>query len=207
MMCGMKDQLSPKEQQVFAYLQEYIRNHSFSPTLKEIKDHFKYESLTSVQRAIISLENKNRITRDRFQKRNISVVMGTEHRTVSIPVVGVVACGTPILAIENIENYQPTDEHFLRGNPDQYFYLRASGDSMNKAGIEDGDLVLIRQQKIAKDGELVVALIDDHATIKKLQKGKGYVALMPDSTNTEHKPIILREDFSIQGIVVHSFHL
>ena len=78
---------------------------------------------------------------------------------------------------------------------------------MDNAGIHDGDLVLIHQQTTANDGDQVVALINDSATIKILKKGKGYIALVPKSSNSEHKPIILRENFSVQGIVVHSFQL
>ena len=203
----MYSSLTFKEQSILAYVQEFIRNHSFSPTLEEIKAYFGYDSLTSVQRAIVSLEKKGRIVRDKFQKRNISIVNESDHKTFPIPIVGTVACGLPILASENIEGYLPTDDRFLHGNPTEHFYLRASGDSMNEAGINDGDLVLVRQQQTAHDGDRVVALIDDSATIKKLKKGKVYIALVPESSNSEHKPIILKENFSIQGIVVHSFQL
>lgn len=203
----MRQQLTPKEQKILGYLTEYIKQKAQSPTLEEIAYHFGYTSLTSVQRAIVSLEEKGKITRDKFQKRNISLVVESEDKTFPVPVVGVVACGSPILAIENVESYLPTDLHFLRGNPKDYFYLRASGDSMNKADIDDGDLVLIRQQTTAKTNDRVVALIDDHATIKKLETGNGYIALVPESTNPEHKPIVLREEFSIQGIVIQSFKL
>jgi len=203
----MREQLTPKEQKILSYLTEYIKQNAQSPTLEEIADRFGYTSLTSVQRAVVSLEKKGRITRDKFQKRNISLVVESEDKTFPVPVVGVVACGSPILAMENIESYLPTDVQFLRGNPKDYFYLKASGDSMNKANIDDGDLVLIRQQATAKPNDRVVALIDDHATIKKLEPGNGYIALVPESTNPEHKPIVLREDFSIQGIVIQSFKL
>jgi repressor LexA len=88
---------------------------------------------------------------------------------------------------------QPGQKHFL---------LRASGDSMNKAGIEDGALVLVRQQGTAEDGQLVVALIDDEATIKELRRSRDAAVLMPRSSNKKHKPIVLRRDFQVQGVVV-----
>ncbi|MBU4348190.1 repressor LexA, partial [Patescibacteria group bacterium] len=88
--------------------------------------------------------------------------------------------------------------------PYKYFMLRAVGDSMNKARINDGDLVLVRQQMTANNGDIVVALIDDEATIKKLRLHKDHVILEPDSTNSEHCPIVLERDFRIQGIVVRS---
>lgn len=206
-LCDMRELLTTKEQEVFGYITEYFKQNAQSPTLEEIGRHFGYDSLTSVQRKVVALEQKGYIKRDKFQKRNISILVESENKTHPIPVVGMVACGAPILAIENIESYLPTDTQLIQGNPKDYFYLRASGDSMNKAGIDDGDLVLVRQQSTAKPNERVVALIDDHATIKKLQSGEGYMALVPESTNPEHKPIILREDFAIQGVVVKSFHL
>ena len=101
----MREQLTPKEQKILSYLTEYIKQNAQSPTLEEIADRFGYTSLTSVQRAVVSLEKKGRITRDKFQKRNISLVVESEDKTFPVPVVGVVACGSPILAMENIESY------------------------------------------------------------------------------------------------------
>ena len=204
---GMREQITAKEREVLSYIAEYFKQNAQSPTLEEIGKYFGYESLTSVQRKIVVLEEKGYIKRDKFQKRNISLVIESKDQTFPVPIVGMVACGTPILALENVDGYLPTDTQFLRGNPKDYFYLRASGDSMNKAGIDDGNLVLIHQQSTAEPNDRVVALIDDHATIKKLQSGNGFIALVPESTNPEHKPIILRKDFAIQGIVVKSFQL
>ncbi len=203
----MRQQLSPKEKDILRYIVEHIKRDGQSPTLEEIATAFGYDSLTSVQRKVVSLEAKGFINRDKFQKRNISLIIESEHKTFPVPIVGIVACGSPILALENVEGYLPTDLQFLSGNPKDYFYLRASGDSMNNANINDGDMVLIRQQTVAKPKDRVVALIDDHATIKKFEPGDGYVALVPESSNPEHKPIVLREDFAIQGVVVQSFQL
>ena len=122
--------------------------------------------------------------------------------TVNIPLVGMVACGTPMLAQENIEGYIATDKNFVGGNLENYFYLRARGDSMNKVGIEDNDLVLIHSQNQAQSGNIIVALLDDSATIKILKKHEGYILLEPKSYNYIHKPIVLKEDFLIQGVVV-----
>ena len=179
------------------WLGKYIKKHQY---FEEIRDFFGYKSLTSVQRSIISLENGEYISRTP-QKRGIQLVK-TSEQMFNIPIVGSVACGRPILAMENIEGYVPTDPSILSGNKSNYFYLRAQGDSMNLAGIDDEDLVLVKSQIVANEGEKVVALIDDSATIKILQSGKGYVALVPKSTNPKHQPIILREDFSIQGKVI-----
>jgi|DewCreStandDraft_4_1066084.scaffolds.fasta_scaffold01070_46 repressor LexA len=122
-------------------------------------------------------------------------------QTINVPVVGKVSCGNPILANENIETTIPVSTKLARP-PYNYFLLKAKGDSMNLAGINDGDLVLIRQQKTAQNKDIVVALIDDEATIKEYNIVDDKVILKPLSTNPIHKPIILTRDFIIQGIVV-----
>ena len=114
---------------------------------------------------------------------------------------GLVTCGKPILAEENIEGFIPVSTAIAKPGA-EYYILHASGDSMDKAGINDGEMVLVRKQPIADEGERVVALIDDEATIKEFRRSKGLVVLMPRSTNQEHKPIILTDNFQVQGVVV-----
>jgi len=126
------------------------------------------------------------------------------NEVVNIPLVGNVACGTPIFAEENIEATIPISVR-IANPPEQFFFLRARGDSMDKKGINDGDLVLIRQEVIARNGDIVLALINDKATLKEFRWTQDAVLLIPHSTNPEHKPIILDGDFLIQGIVVKSF--
>jgi len=118
-----------------------------------------------------------------------------------IPVVGSVACGMPILAQENIESYVSISKDMIKAN-NQYFILYAEGDSMNEAGINNGDLVLIKQQQTAQNGDRVVALIDNEATIKEFHKKASHIILKPRSSNAKHQPIILTENFRIQGVVV-----
>jgi len=122
-------------------------------------------------------------------------------KTVDIPLVGNVPCGTPLLAEENIETTVPVSTTLARP-PHHYFLLRAMGDSMNKKGIQDGNLVLVKQQQTADNGDAVVALIDDEATVKEYHESAQAVVLKPCSSNPEHKPIVLNRDFEIQGIVV-----
>jgi repressor LexA len=124
-------------------------------------------------------------------------------RTIEIPLVGSVACGAPLLAEENIEAHIPISTALAKPGG-RYFILRAMGDSMNAAGIEDGSLVLVRQQPHAKNGDRVVALIDDEATVKEFRREKNLVVLQPKSRNRAHKPIVLTDDFIIQGVVVAS---
>ena len=115
--------------------------------------------------------------------------------TVNVPVVGKVACGSPTLAEENIEQFIPVSTSLAAGSG-TYFILKAKGDSMNLAGINDGDYVLIRQQSSARPGDMVVALINEEATIKEFVPQGNVVVLKPHSNNKEHKPIILSRDRS-----------
>jgi repressor LexA len=124
----------------------------------------------------------------------------TNTRTVRIPLLGTVACGSPIFAEENIEAMIPVSEQFIKSS-NKYFILRASGDSMNEVGINSGDLVLIKQQNTAENGDYVIALIDDEATIKEYHNNGELIILKPRSSNPKHTPIFLTFDFRIQGIV------
>ncbi len=119
------------------------------------------------------------------------------------PIDGTMAfsCGLPILAQENIEAMIPVSVSIAKPGS-KYFLLRALGDSMDKSGINDGDIVIVRQQSNAENGQKVVALIDDSATIKEFYRKDGFVVLKPNSTNSQNQPIILTEDFKIQGIVI-----
>lgn len=194
------NKLSTNDRAVLIFLREYRVSHGKSPTLTEIRDAIGWKSLTSVQRALASLEENGFLEKQKNIKRGIEPV-AKSHSVINLPLVGSVPCGTPLLAVENIEGYIPTDSQLIHGDIDQYFYLRALGDSMDKSGIEEGDLLLIKSGPQANNGEVVVALIDDSATVKRLRLGNGYVKLEPDSTNNTHKPIVMREDFSIQGVV------
>lgn len=122
-------------------------------------------------------------------------------QTVDIPLVGRIAAGSPLFAEENIEAHIAVSTQLARP-PHKYFLLRVNGDSMNQAGIDDGDFILVKQQPTANNGEKIVALIDDEATVKEFQRGKDAVVLKPKSNNTKHKPIILTRDFLVQGVVV-----
>jgi repressor LexA len=126
---------------------------------------------------------------------------GDSEQTVEVPVVGRAACGTPMLAEENIEEMIPVSKR-IAAPPYKYYMLRAKGDSMDQAGINDGDLVLVRQQPTARHGDIVVALIDDAATIKEYNSTGSAVVLKPRSSNPSHRPIIMTRDFMVQGVVV-----
>lgn len=121
---------------------------------------------------------------------------------VDIPLVGDISCGPAILAEENIEAYIPVDASSLSQKNAKYFFLRATGDSMNKEGVNPGDYVLVKQQSTAKIKDIIVALIGDDATLKQLDEtSDGVPVLNPRSDNPEHKPRVMLEDFSVLGVM------
>lgn len=190
-------ELTKKQKEMLSFIQGFYSKNKFSPTLKELQNHFGYENISSVQRHTEALKKKGFLISEKHQARSLQIKKQTSNKF-NIPLVGNVACGQPILAIQNIEAYIPYE---VKGNPKEYFFLRAQGDSMDKVGINDGDLVLIKGQNHAEDGENVLALVGDEATIK-IYKDKGKCKILePKSSNPIHKPIYVFEDLQIQGIV------
>lgn len=181
-------------------IKDLTRKYGKSPTLDELRRILGYSSISSVQRHLNALKNKGFISSEKHHARSIELNLDTEEK-VNIPLVGNVACGSPLLAEENIEAYIPYSKLQLKGDPRDYFFLRATGDSMNLANINHGDYVLVKQQPTADFGQVVVVLIGDEATIKKLRKGNGCYILDADSDNPQNKPIYIFENFTIQGIV------
>lgn len=197
------NKLSVKQSEAMRFIRNRVVHGGKPPSVREIMAALNYQSPRS---AALILEKL--VGQGLLKKRadgSIQMVRDLQNtishaRTVNIPLVGNVTCGTPILAEENIEGYFPVSTQLARPGH-EYFLLRANGDSMNRAGINDGDLVLVEQQSTADEGDKVVALIDDAATVKKFHIGDGAVVLRPQSNNLQHKPIILTEDFQIQGVV------
>lgn len=188
------------QKKVLSAISDLTHKKGTPPSMEELRVVLGLGSISSVQRHTDALKEKGYLE----NTRGLSFPESTEK--VRIPLVGNVACGVPLLATENIEAYISYDASQIRGSSDNYFFLRAVGDSMNKANvsgksIDDGDFVLIRKQQTADPGSRVVALIGDEATIKKLVPEDGYISLQPESNNPRNKPIILLEDFSIQGVV------
>lgn len=191
-------ELTPKQKTVLAAVSELQAVIGRMPTLDEIRRHLNYAGVSSVQGHMDALKQKGYIQSDKHQSRTLHL---THQHLASIPLVGSVACGAPLLAEENVEAYVAYDTHLLKGRADNYFFLRAIGDSMDKAGIDDGDLVLVHKTETAEPGKRIVALVGDDATVKKLEKEDRHWVLRPESTNPKHKDLIMTEDFSIQGIV------
>lgn len=198
------DKLKPKESEALKSIRNYFVHRGKLPSVRELMASLGYKSPRSATLIIDSL-----IMKGFLKKRpdgEIQLIRSSENyvnheRTVNIPLVGRVACGLPILAEENIEAMLPVSTKLAHPGS-RYFFLRAIGDSMNEAGIDDGDFVLVRQQQSANDGDIVVALIDDEATIKEFHRKKSAVILKPRSSNKKHQPIILTSNFEIQGVVV-----
>lgn len=195
--------LTSKQLEALRHIRNSVAHTGKAPSVRNIMNALGYQSPRSASLVIDELIKKGLIRKRK--NGNIQLVRDIDGRlyhaqTVDVPLVGAVACGTPILAQENIEGYLPVSTRLAKSNH-KYFLLRAVGDSMNKAGINDGDLVLIQQQPMAEEGDIVVALIDDGATVKKFHYADRAVVLKPLSSNKKHKPIILTEDFQVQGIV------
>ncbi|OFX20041.1 MAG: repressor LexA [Bacteroidetes bacterium GWA2_31_9b] len=179
--------------------------YSRMPSIRELMKEMDYKSPRSTAVILQGLIDKNIL----HKKPDGSIQFiqyeiyddATREQTVKIPLLGTIACGLPIFAEENIEAMIPVSIKLAKA-PDKYFLLCARGDSMNLKGINDGDLVLVKQQNTANSGDLVVALIDDDATIKELRINNDNVILLPRSSNESHVPIILSRDFIVQGIVI-----
>ncbi len=202
----MKDKtnLTSKQTDTLRHIRNWLMHKGRFPTVRELMNALKYKSPRSAALIIEELIQKGILKRR--SNGDLQLIKDPESnllhaRTVDIPLVGTVTCGTPILAQENIEGFIPVSVALARSGS-KYFLLRVAGDSMDKAGINDGDLLLVRQQITAENGDKVVALIDDEATVKEFHRGREAIVLMPRSSNKKHKPIILTEDFQIQGVVI-----
>lgn len=200
----MKRQLNQKQANALRYVRNWLMHKGKTPSVRELMAALGYKSPRSAALIIEELIQKGILRKRSNGELQLikDIDADSVHaRTVDIPLVGMVTCGMPILAQENIEGYISVSVSLAKPRF-KYFLLRAKGDSMNKAGIDDGDLILVRQQSTAKNGDTVVALIDDEATVKEFQHSKNCVVLMPRSNNKKYKPIILNENFQVQGVAV-----
>jgi repressor LexA len=195
-------QLTPNESKGLAFIHDSIIYRSQAPSLQKIANHLGFKSRRSSALLIEKLIAKGYLAKTLTGSLRVLRDAGVRAaRTIEIPLVGSAPCGIPMLAEENIEALIPVSQSIARPGA-AYFLLRAIGNSMNRAGINDGDLVIVRQQPIAHDGDRVVALIDDSVTIKELRHHGSTIMLVPRSTEPVHQPIILERDFLIQGVVL-----
>jgi repressor LexA len=198
----MKNELSQTEIEALKQIRNSIMRYGKSPSIRVLMRLLGYNSPRAVSYVLEKLIEKKIIERNQNGLKLIADFEGDESRvnTVDVPLVGNVACGSPILVEQNIIDEIPVSIKIAKP-PYTYFMLKAKGDSMTKKGINDGDLILIKRQEIANNGDIVVALINDKATIKEYRELDGAIALIPHSKNPKHKPIILQENFIIQGVV------
>lgn len=199
----MSENISIKAKEALRHIRNNIMHQGKVPSVRELMNLMLYKSPRSAVLLLEELEEKGFV--EKKKDGGYRLLKDLEEndvaRTVSVPLVGTVTCGSPMLAEENIEAWIPVSVSLARPGS-KYFLLRAKGDSMNKAGIDDGDLILVKQQPIADNGQNIVALIDDETTVKEFHRKGEVVALVPKSSNKKHKPIILDRNFQIQGIVV-----
>lgn len=206
--------LTKKQELFFNTLKEFISQKGNSPTFSELKialdkAGLKLNSLNSITQYIKKLEDKNLI--QRYSKaRGIRLLTPLKNSAfIKIPLFGMADCGAPTAIAENyIEDKINISRKFITGNKDDYFFIKAQGDSMNKEGINSNDLILIRKTPYIKDKDVVLAIINGLATIKKYMVDKdGVITLMPNSTNKTHQPIFLHPDDNINicGKVVKIF--
>ncbi len=185
--------ITPKQQEILDFIKSEILHKGYPPAVRDICEAVHLKSTSSVHSHLETLEKNGYIRRDPTKPRAIEIIDDTFQLTrrevVNVPLIGTVAAGQPILAQENIENYFPVPAEYMPNS--ECFMLKVKGDSMVNAGIFNGDQILVQQQNTANNGEMVVALIDDSATVKTFYKEDGHYRLQPE--NDSMSPIIVDE--------------
>ena len=197
----MPGKISKKQSEILEYIKSEILSKGYPPAVREICEAVDLKSTSSVHSHLETLEKNGYIRRDPTKPRAIEILDDdfnlTRREVVNVPIVGHVAAGQPILATENIEDYFPIPVEFMP-NQDS-FMLKVKGESMINAGILDGDNVLVKRQANAENGDIVVALVDDSATVKTFYKEDGYYRLQPENATMD--PIIV-DKVQILGKVI-----
>lgn len=192
--------LTPRQKELYEFLVAYRARHGYAPTLEEIRDRFQLRSLGTVHRHLANLEEKGAIRRRWNYSRSIEIVASpTPGGAVELPLVGTVAAGRPIEALEQDDTLSVPETFVGRGPT---FVLRVRGESMIGEGIRDGDFLVVEERVTAEDGETVIALLGGEATVKRFLRGRGEeVRLLP--ANPSMEPIVARADeVTIRGVVV-----
>ena len=193
--------ISTKQREILEYIKQEILNKGYPPAVREICEAVDLKSTSSVHSHLETLEKNGYIRRDATKPRAIEIIDDNfnlvRREVVNVPIVGTVAAGQPILAVENVDGYFPIPAEFMPN--EQSFMLKVKGDSMINAGIFDGDQVLVKQQPTADNGDIVVALVEDSATVKTFYKEKGYYRLQPENDTMD--PIIITGEIQILGKV------
>ncbi len=202
-----KGKISAKQQEILDFIKSEIINRGYPPAVRDICEAVHLKSTSSVHSHLETLEKNGYIRKDPTKPRAIEILDDefnmTRKEMVSIPVVGTVAAGIPILATENIESYIPMPSEMLpSASNHKFFILNVKGDSMINCGILNGDQIIVEQQETAANGEIIVALVDDSATVKRFYKEDDCIRLQPE--NDTMAPIIIPSgtDVSILGKVI-----
>ena len=192
-------ELTQRQREVFDFIRGYARDHGYPPAVRDIGRALGLASPSTVHAHLAKLERAGLVRRDPTKPRALELLAGAARAAAGagLPLVGRVAAGQPILAEENVEEYVEVPE--LAGGGQGEFVLRVAGDSMRDAGILEGDYVVVRRQDTADDGEIVVALVEDEATVKRLFRERDHIRLQPE--NEAMEPIRARE-VTILGRVV-----
>lgn len=198
--------ITEKQKEILEYIKETILKKGYPPAVREICEAVNLKSTSSVHSHLETLEKNGYIRRDPTKPRTIEILDDdfalTRREMVNVPLIGTVAAGVPILAQENIESYMPFPAEMLPNK--DIFMLRVKGESMIEAGILNGDQVLVSSQSTAENGEMVVALVDDSATVKTFYKEDDHYRLQPQNSSME--PIIV-DDVQILGKVIGLFRI
>ncbi len=198
-----RDKLTARQQQVLDFINAKIEGDGYPPTIREIGAHLGIKSTNGVNDHLKALERKGWLQRTESKSRACVPVDLHDNNLIEVPVLGRIAAGRPILAVENVEDTVKIDRFFL-GSNQEVFALRVVGESMINDGIHDGDFIFVRKQKTAQRGAIVVALIEDEATVKRYYPEKNGVRLQP--ANASMSPFHIRPDdgteFSLVGVVV-----
>lgn len=200
----MGNELTARQKELFDFLKEFFLEKGFPPTLREMASHFGLKGPRGPQKTLNILERKGYIRKIPGESRAIEILGFSSSNIISIPIVGRVRAGEPILAIENIEGYFNLDRSLVSSK--DVFLLRVQGDSMIDAHIQDGDFALVKPQSNAENGEIVVALIEDEATIKRIFTERDLIRLEP--ANPDMEPIVVKKgekNITIVGKVIGIF--
>ncbi|RJQ31123.1 MAG: transcriptional repressor LexA [Actinobacteria bacterium] len=197
----MKQNISKRQQQILNFINSFLSKKGYPPSVREIGKAIGLSSSSTVHSHLSTLEKKGFLRRDQAKPRALEVLGAKPAEQLanvtSLPLVGRIAAGAPILAEENIDSYMPLPSEFIRGN--ENFILTVKGSSMIEAGIFDGDYIVVRKQPSANNGNIVVALLEDEATVKTFYREDGHIRLQPENSSME--PIIV-SNVVILGIVV-----
>jgi repressor LexA len=196
---ALMDNLTPRQKQVLEFITDYVARNEYPPTFRDIARHLGISGNAAVLGHLEQLERKGYIRREPGSSRGIIVNRPKQREVVAVPIVGTVRAGMPETAYEDIEGYYPLERMQLKGGA---FFLRVRGDSMVNDAIVEGDLALIRPQETAKNGDIVVAMIDGEATLKRFYRERDRIRLQPRNPNMDPIIIPAGEQVVIVGKVI-----